>query len=605
MMRQPLGDSGATSTRSKTLSAPVGGWNALDSIAEMSPKDAVFLDNFFPRTTDVVMRKGAQDFATLPAGTEIRSLMGYKPAAGAAKLFAGANNGVYEVTGGGAVAAPVVAATSGEWQYVNTTTPGGAFLVACNGQDSSMIYDGSQWIPHSPSGTPQTLTSLSAVGTLITAVTAAPHGLVTGTRVIMAGSAPVAFNGTFQVTVIDPITFTYNCLTAPDPALATVGSYTIAFPLTGSNITPSSVANISLFKSRIIMCVKGSLSFFYLPVNQLAGAASEFTLNAVFRKGGYLVACDTWTLDGGNGPDDYFVCITSEGELAVYKGIDPSNVSTFTLVGVFELAQPLGRRCFLKMASDTLVLTKQAVYPLSKSLSTDGLDKRVALSRKIERAWLDSAANAASHPSLYGWQPVLFAEASMLLVNVPLVNYPASNTIYSQQYVMNLMTGAWCRFTNWHSEVMLSFDGKLYFALHGNVYQGWSGQTDFGGSITASAKTAFTPLSTSRPKQIAMVRPFITADAAVDLQLGIDMDFVDNSFYSSVANYSQAVAHWDSAVWGQAVWNGSSSTLAKWRTVASRVGKYAAVRLRTSSQNVSITWIATDLLIADAGGEVM
>jgi len=41
-----------------SLAAPIGGWNARDSLAEMKPLDAVQLVNFFPTPTDVTLRKG-------------------------------------------------------------------------------------------------------------------------------------------------------------------------------------------------------------------------------------------------------------------------------------------------------------------------------------------------------------------------------------------------------------------------------------------------------------------------------------------------------------------------------------------------------------------
>lgn len=602
MMRQALRDSGTPVARTKTLPAPVGGWNTLDSIADMASSDAVFLDNFFPRTTDVVVRKGAQLKATLPAGREIRTLMGYKGVNGVAKLFAAADDGVYDVTAGGSVVTKAIAATLNNWQSVNITTAGGSFLVACNGQDSSMVYDGSQWVLHAPTGTAQTISSITAAGTTCTLTTAAAHGLVTGNTVTIAGAAPAAYNGTYKITVTSTTQFTFTAGSAPGGNATTVGTYTIPWPLIGTGITPTSAVNVTVFKSRVIFCANNSLSFFYLPVNQIAGTASEFPLGSVARRGGYLVAVDSWTLDGGNGPDDYLVAITSEGELLVYKGTDPSSAANFGLVGVFQLAQPLGRKCFLRVAADTLLITRQAIYPLSKSLPVDSTDKRVALSRKIERAWLDATA---TNYGLFGWQPVLFPEASMLLVNVPVLYYPTRSAIYSHQFVMNLMTGAWCRFTGWHSEAMLSLDGKFYFALHNKVNEGWTGQNDFGSAIQASGKTAFTTLSSSRPKQVTMLRPVVSAAASVSLQLGIDMDFADNSLYSSTASYSQTLTKWDSAVWGQATWNGNSAILAKWRSTASRVGRYAGVRLRVNAKDVSMTWIATDLMIADAGGELL
>lgn len=106
----------------KNIPAPVGGWNARDPIADMPAKDAVFLDNFFPRASDVMLRPGSVLLATLPADTEpgsphnVRSLLSYKAANGVAKLFAGADDGLYDVTAGGTIATVSSVATNAEWQ---------------------------------------------------------------------------------------------------------------------------------------------------------------------------------------------------------------------------------------------------------------------------------------------------------------------------------------------------------------------------------------------------------------------------------------------------------------------------------------------------------
>jgi hypothetical protein len=60
------------------------------------------------------------------------------------------------------------------------------------------------------------ITALSAVGTTVTAVTQAAHGLVTGDRVTVSGSTPTAYNVTSTAcTVVDSVTFTYVAGSAP------------------------------------------------------------------------------------------------------------------------------------------------------------------------------------------------------------------------------------------------------------------------------------------------------------------------------------------------------------------------------------------------------
>ena len=522
MMRQPAQGSGGNTARPKSIPAPVGGWNTSDSIADMGVKDAVYLDNFFPRTSDVMLRKGFTEEAELAALKEIRTIMGYKAPNGTTKRFAAAQDGIYDITAGGVIGAAVTAATNAAWEYTPVTTAGGSFLLMCNGVDLMKLYDGAAW------------TNLNDVSV---------------------------------------------------PAI--------------TGITTSDVSNIAKFKTRVILCKKDTLSFYYLPNNAIAGAATEFPLGALFSKGGYLMATSTWTLDGGEGPDDYFVAITSEGEVAVYRGTDPSSAATFALVGVYQLAKPMGKRCFVKLASDTAVITQDAIYPLSKSLGMAKVDRRPAISNKIQRVYNEFAQ---AYSDLFGWSVTLFPEASMLLVNVPILNYPALGIIYSYQFVMNTMTGAWCRFTGMHAECFTAFDGQLYYALHNKVYQAWDGLSDNGANIIGRGKTAFNPLGTGGAKHITMLKPMISAGAAIELQLGIDMDFEDTTLQSSSASYVQSLSLWDSAEWDSSKWNGNSLIISKWRTAACKMGRVAATRLRCAAKDVSMTWIATDLLVDDSRG---
>ena len=53
-MAQPQGRTAVTAS----VSSPIGGWNARDSIAEMPPLDAVILNNLYPTPTDVQLRLG-------------------------------------------------------------------------------------------------------------------------------------------------------------------------------------------------------------------------------------------------------------------------------------------------------------------------------------------------------------------------------------------------------------------------------------------------------------------------------------------------------------------------------------------------------------------
>ncbi len=127
-----------------SVPAPVGGWNARDGLPEMGATDAVYLTNFFPSTTDVMLRNGYLQYATGLVG-QVETLFSY--AGGAAKKLFGVSNGsFYDVTAGGAVGAPAVTGqTNSRWQYVNNATAAGNYLQTINGADKMQVYDGTTW----------------------------------------------------------------------------------------------------------------------------------------------------------------------------------------------------------------------------------------------------------------------------------------------------------------------------------------------------------------------------------------------------------------------------------------------------------------------------
>lgn len=129
---------------SASLPAPVGGWNARDSLANMAPEDAVILTNMLPSVSNVKLRGGYTRYAT-GLGSQVETLMAYSSGT-ASSFFAIAGTKIYDVSNGGAVGAAVVTGlTNARWEYTNITTAGGSFIMAVNGVDAAQLYDGSVW----------------------------------------------------------------------------------------------------------------------------------------------------------------------------------------------------------------------------------------------------------------------------------------------------------------------------------------------------------------------------------------------------------------------------------------------------------------------------
>ena len=138
-----------------SLPAPVGGWNARDSLAAMSPLDAPILTNWYPATTECQLRYGYSEHATNITG-QVETLMAYSGSS-TDKLFAIANGNVYDVTATGPVGAAVVTGLSNSrWQYLNIATAGGNFLSMANGVDTPRVYNGTTWSNASITGVTST-----------------------------------------------------------------------------------------------------------------------------------------------------------------------------------------------------------------------------------------------------------------------------------------------------------------------------------------------------------------------------------------------------------------------------------------------------------------
>lgn len=133
-----------------SIPASVGGWDEISSLANMPPDHAVQLDNWIPRPGYLEIRRGHRAWATGigTASTPVETIMAYNaPDTSNAKLFAIGGGQIYDVTAGGvAVATTITGLSSNRWQYCNFTNAAvNAWLVAANGIDLPVIFDGTSW----------------------------------------------------------------------------------------------------------------------------------------------------------------------------------------------------------------------------------------------------------------------------------------------------------------------------------------------------------------------------------------------------------------------------------------------------------------------------
>ena len=575
-----------------SLSAPLGGWNARDSLAEMSPLDAVTLENWFPTPSDVTLRKGYTEHSTGLPSAQIDSLMNYAGPTGQ-KLFAAVGSAIYDVTSSTAVS-QVTGLGSDRFQHVNISTAGGQFLVACNGVDAVQVYNGTYWFSIATTGTGQTISTITRGGTgnlTATLTTASTHGLATGNQVVITGATESNYNGTYKITVTSPTVFTYTMATAPSADATVVGTYT---PVGITGADSSTFVNVNLYKERLWFTQKDTMKVYYLPVDSIAGASSEINFGGIARMGGFLQAMGTWTLDAGQGVDDYAVFVTNQGEVMVYAGLDPSDPNNWALRGVWQLGQTFTRRCFFKWSGDLLLLTKDGLVPLASALQSSRLDPRVNLTDKIYYA-INQAASTYS--SQFGWQINYLAEANMLIINIP-------TATGWEQYVMHSITKSWAKFTGINASCFEIHNDRMFFGGNGYVGKYYDSFADNGQNITGYVQQAYNYFdSRGQQKRFTMVRPiFLTNNGYPSVLAGVNVDFdVQNQLGAVTFNPVGDFGIWDVSDWDDAVWSGGGLTVSKFWQGVTGVGYSAGIVLSIASQGIEVHWASTDFVMEQGG----
>ena len=573
-----------------SMASPIGGWNARDSLAEMNPLDAVELVNWFPTPSDLTLRKGYSRHSTGITG-QVDSLMNYAGVS-SQKLFAAAGTTIYEATTSPATA--VLTVTNDRFQHVMMSTAGGDFLVACNGQDPTLLYNGTAWLKIANTTTAQTISTITRGGTgnlTATLTTAVAHGLITGNQVTISGATESNYNGTYIITVTGTTTFTYVMATAPSANATVVGTYNI-LGITG--VDSSTFIHVNLFKNRLWFTQKDTMKVWYLPVDSVGGAAEAIDFGGIARNGGYLQAMGTWTLDAGQGADDYAVFVTNMGEVMVYNGTDPTTAETWALKGVWQLGQTFARRCFFKWSGDLLLLTQDGLVPLASALQSSRLDPRVNLTDKIY--WAISQA-ATAYSTQFGWQINYFAAENMLILNIP-------TDSGWEQYVMHGITKAWAKFTGINASCFEVHNDRMYFGGSGFVGKYYDTYADNNTNIIATVQQAYSYFeSRGQLKRYTMIRPiFLTSGGIPTIAAGVNIDFDTQNVTGSVTfNPATVVAGtWDSSVWDDANWGGGLQVSKVWQGVTG-IGYAAGVYMTVATQRIEVHWASTDYVMERGG----
>lgn len=164
------------------------------------------------------------------------------------------------------------------------------------------------------------------------------------------------------------------------------------------------------YRGRLYLAEENTSRFFYLPSGAITGAATAYNYGSLLQRSGATVCMGVISRDGGTGPDDFLCVYTSNGDLIVFSGNDPS-ATDWRVVGVYPIASPGGfnsnnqtcSRLFARVGGDLLVITRSGIFSVNELISGVDVSRARSLSAPIDEAM----ANLVLRASRPFWMQVL------------------------------------------------------------------------------------------------------------------------------------------------------------------------------------------------------
>ena len=342
------------------------------------------------------------------------------------------------------------------------------------------------------------------------------------------------------------------------------GLLSATFSVTFSDSTTlADLSYVFAHKGRLFYIKDGSFDVHYMPVAAVGGSASLLTLKSIFQSGGSLLFGATWSTDSGAGADDRAVFVTTEGEVAVYIGTDPSNIFDWNLIGRYRIGRPLGKHAWMQAGGDLLIATEDGIVPLSQVVVRDPASLELsAVTRNIEPDWrIEYNARNAT-----GWQLLKWNARSMGVVSLP------HRTDGAKAFVVNVETGAWTTFTGWDIQAMSTYGDVAYYGDSGGiVYQMDTGGQDGTNGYVSRLSYYNDHLGEVGSYKVArMMRATFRASGDFIAKLSLATDYSENfptaPGAAEVTGRPEAI--WGTGVWGESIWGDAASTTLTTKTTA-------------------------------------
>lgn len=347
--------------------------------------------------------------------------------------------------------------------------------------------------------------------------------------------------------------------------------------------------NIAVANNQIIAVVEDSMDFYYLPVGNVTGELQQFFLSQIAIKGGKLMAVAAFGKDTANGFNKYVAFITSEGEVIIYNAADFGDADKLSILGNYFTGRPIGRNCVVNWGADLVIITENGYRPLSQIIANGELMKVSDLfSYKISGAVSEAVAKYVSDKR---WSGVIAPNEKFAMFNVP-------DDSGNKQHVMNIETGAWCRFSGMDAQSICVFNGKLYMGMNEGIVTQYIGNTMYDNSyIEGHIKNVYTKLGYDNYKLLSLFNTRIKSDSPeLEISFNISADYDDVGF-EFVPVDNQSSFYWadeetpendpTTRYWDEDYWSGGVTDVSRTYSV-SGYGVAFSLEIKTSTANTNI-----------------
>jgi len=372
------------------------------------------------------------------------------------------------------------------------------------------------------------------------------------------------------------------------------------------NVDPAKFTHVCSWKRRVWCVEQNTSRVWYGPTDQITGEFKQFDLGPFMVHGGDLKFVATWTIDAGEGIDDFIVFAGSRGDILIYKGVDPDNATDFQMVGKWYIGSLVrGKRGYATMGGDLLILSEHGLQPMSYVTRGGQTVYRTSAADYLSKIQPRISQLVSQLGREFGWELQPYPRENYFIVQKP----RGSISIYDQ-YNLYTNTNTWSIFEGMPMKTQTVFQAEHYFGTEdGRVCKGFTGFFDdvklneiTGNGINGVIQPGYSYFGQPGTyKMWTMCRPTFLSTDQPGVTVQFSTDFSPPPDVGSPVFSQSSGALWDVSKWDESQWSGEYLVFSRWYQL-NALGYSGSAVLKTSC--VGDTFLATMDFMMEIGGPI-